>query len=175
MKKETEKLVKGVANLQEDLNSLTVDKINETAVSEPEVEIQLTMKQKAASEHCKYIEPKRSMKALGKLPEKLKAQHSKDWEYVKGIYENYIVSGESVSFWLCLYPGDPDCLWEIPANTPVYVPRMVAKHLEEVQKYHTFDFKEKPIHSWHTDQETHQFQSIGTHYRGKFRAIGAFA
>jgi hypothetical protein len=91
------------------------------------------------------------------------------------MYENYVINGEPVTFGLCVYAGDADYLWEIPANVPVYVPRMVAKHLEEVQKYHTFTYLENPMNNLRPDDFTHQFRVDGTHYRGKFRAIGAFS
>jgi hypothetical protein len=52
---------------------------------------------------------------------------------------------------------------------------MVAKHLEEVQKYHTFTYTEAPQTQWRADEFTHQFKVSGTHYRGKFRPIGAFS
>lgn len=175
MKKETqENLVKKTINAQEQMNALTVDKINKMAPA-PEVddEVPLTMKERAKLEGIQYITPKKSLQAFGKLPEKLKEDHARDWEYVKGMYENYVVSGEPICFWYSKYPGDQDHLWEIPCNKPVYVPRMIAKHLEEVQKYHTFTYVETNANR--PDEFTHQFAPTGTHYRGKFRAIGAFS
>lgn len=176
MKKTREDTVKEVVSLQQDLNALSVDKINETAPkADPEPQTQLSMKEIAKAENVPYIEPKRKIKGFGKLPEKLVAEHKRDWEYVKGIFENFVVNGEPVKFWLSVYPGDPDCLWEIPANRPVYVPRMVAKHLEDVMKYHTFSYLEKHQQTMAPDDFTHQFTVTGTTYRGKFRAVGAFA
>lgn len=176
MKKDVE-LVEDVLESQKDLNALTTDKINELApqVEETEPLVQLTMKEKAALENCRYIEPKRKLQAFGKLPEKLRAEHKHAWEYVRGIFENYIVNTEPLTFWLCLYPGDPDCMWEIPPNVPVYVPRHVAKHLEEIMKYHTFNYVQKPESKWRPGDFTETFTPVGTHYRGKFRPIGAFA
>jgi hypothetical protein len=174
-KTDTESLVKNVVALQEDMNSLTVDAIAKTPVEEPAPIVELTAKQRAAEMGIRYIEPKRKLPALGKLPEKLQAQHKYDWEYVKGIYENYVVNGEPLSFWMAAYPGDPDYLWEIPANVVVYVPRFIAKHLEDCQKYHTFSHREKSVSEQRVDDFQYNFAATGTHYRGKFRAIGAFA
>lgn len=178
MKKETIHTVKEVASMTQDLSNLSVDTINEMAPAAVEKEIRLTTKQIAEMEGVAYITPKRQLQAFGKLPEKLKQQHARAWEYVKGIYENYVISGEPVEFWYCEYPGDPDCLWSIPCNVPVYIPRMIANHLEECQKYHTFSqiaqtaeptpMKDNEVSSmkW--------FRPTGTHYRGKFRAVGSF-
>jgi hypothetical protein len=174
MKKEN--VVSDVMNLHQTMNELSVDKINEMApAAEVPVTLELTAKQRAKNEGVQYIEPRRKMQPLGKLPEKLQKQRNHDWEYVKGIYENYVVNGEPIRFWYVLYPGDPDCEWEVPANRPVYVPRMIARHLEECQRYHTFSYIQKPDQQWSTDDFTHQFSPTGTNYRGKFRSIGAFA
>lgn len=171
-----ESLVKKTLEMHEDMNALTVDAIEKMAPKvEVEPQIKLTAKQMAESEGALYIEPRRKLPPFGKISEELKKKRDYDWEYVKGIYENYVVNGETLRFWYCIYPGDPDCEWEIPANRPVYVPRMIAKHLEECQKYHTFDYVERPGASWKKDDFTHAFTPTGTHYRGKFRPIGAFA
>lgn len=168
-------LVKSVINQQKDLNAMTVDEVNKTPVAEVETEIKMSKKEMAKLENVPYLEPLRKLVAVGILPEKLKSRHAYDWEYVKGIFENFEVSGEPVTFWYSKYPGDPDCLWEVPCNIPVYVPRMIAQHLEEVMKYHKFDYVETDVKSWKSDQFTHQLRPIATHYRGKFRSIGAFS
>ena len=176
MKKETQKLAEAAIGLQQNMNALTMDEIER---QEPEALVQvqeMSMKERAKLEGAVYLEPKRRLSPpLGTLPDKQKKEHAHAWEYVKGMYENYVVNGEPLTFALCLYAGDPDLLWEIPANVPVYIPRHVAKHLEEVQKYHTFNYLEVPTDRWHADEFTHQFGISGTHYRGKFRAIGAFS
>lgn len=175
MKKETEKLARSAVGLQEDLSRLSVDEISK-AVSDEPLPQEESLESVAKREGALYIKPKRRLSPpLGQLPEKLKREHERAWEYVKGIYENYVVNGEAITFSLCLYPGDADYLWEIPPNVPVYVPRMIAKHLEEVQKYHTFGYLETPQSNWKPDEFTHQFRATGVHYRGKFRPLGAFA
>jgi hypothetical protein len=174
-KRKDAEAVKDVLKLQEQMNAMSVDKINDIAPKVEDAPVEMSMKERASLENALYIEPKRTLKAFGTLPEKLKKEHAHAWEYVKGMFENYIVNTEHLTFWLCLYPGDPDCLWEIPPNRPVYVPRHVAKHLEEIMKYHTFDFIQKPESKWRPGDQMESFSPVGTHYRGKFRAIGAFA
>lgn len=181
MKKEADQinLVKKVAHMGEQMSGMTVDRINELAPEAEVDEVRMTAKQKAEMEGVRYIEPKRRLQGFGTLPEKLKKEHARAWEYVLGIYENYVVNGEPVEFWYCQYPGDPDCLWSVPANVPVYVPRMIAKHLEECQKYHSFAKLEgstdpRPMAS-NEVEAMRWFTPSGTHYRGKFRAIGQFS
>ncbi len=176
--KTVEKLAKSAVGLQEDLDKLSVDVVNEVAPHVDPAPQQESLENVARREGCPYIKPKRRLSPpLGTLPEKLKGEHKRAWEYVKGIYENYIFNGEPLTFALCLYPGDADYLWEIPANTPVYVPRMVAQHLEECQKYHTFSqlaatSEPAPLPSGEVEA-MRWFRPTGTHYRGKFRPIGA--
>ncbi len=172
--KEHKNLVSQVVTMTEDLNKLTVDEVAKTPVTEPEPQTQLTHRQIADSMNLKYIEPKRKLAGFGKLPEKLKAEHARDWEYVKGVYENIESVGETLEFWLCLYAGDPDCLWSIPCNTPLYVPRMVAKHLEECQKYHKFDYIDRSTAHLNHGDFTSTFAASETIYRGKFRPMEAF-
>jgi len=178
--KTADKLVKNTVGLQEDLNKLSVDVVNEVAPHcEPEVQIE-SLESVARREGIQYVKPKRRLSPpLGTLPDKLKNEHKRAWEYVKGIYENYVINGEALTFSLCLYPGDADYMWEIPANVPVYVPRMVAQHLEETQKYHTFSqlgATSEPA-AMHSEEvgAMKWFKPTGTHYRGKFRPIGAFS
>jgi hypothetical protein len=174
MKESTTKLAKATASFQEDLKKLSVDEINNIEVSEPEIEI--TMEMKCKQDGTRYIKPRRRLSPpIGKVPDKQKKEHERAWEYVIGMYQNIAVDGEPLRFSLCLYPGDADYEWEIPANVPVAVPRMVAKHLEEAQKYHNFAYLENASTHLQKDGFTHSFGVSGVNYRGKFRAIGAFA
>ena len=174
MKKE-EKIIKDVAKISEDMNLLTIDKIEDTPDKEPEIQTKLTHREMADELGVRYIEPKRKLGILGELPSNLEKQRARDWEYVKGIYENIDCIGEAVEFWYVLYPGDPDCLWSIPSNVPVFVPRFIAKHLEDVQKYHRFDYKNKNSAALQHGEFEDTFESVETVYRGKFRPIEAFA
>ena len=168
-------LVSETLDHQSQLNNLDVDTIEKIAPKTEVAPPELSARERAKLENALYIEPKRTLKGFGTLPEKLKREHAHAWEYVKGMFENYIVNTEALTFWLSLYPGDPDCLWEIPPNRPVYIPRHVANHLEEVMKYHKFDYVPKAESQWVPGQSIEHFLPVSTHFRGKFRAIGAFA
>lgn len=175
MSKTKEDLVKSTIDLQENMNSLSQDKVNEMA-PKPDIDEkpQLSLKEKARLANAVFIEPIRKLTPFGKLPDSLKKEHAYDWEYVTGIFENVIINGEPLRFWYSKYPGDPDCLWEIPCNKPLYLPRMIAKHLEEGLKYHTFTYREIPQERQRPDEFTHEFIPTGTHYRGKMRAVDSF-
>lgn len=178
--------VKDVLEMQHSMNALTQDKISETAPKEVEVapQVEISLKEIARREGIPYIEPIRKFQAFGTLKPEWKAKRDHDWQYVKGMWENEIIKGEGIKFTFSKWPGDPDCMWEIPANKPVYVPRMIAKLLSgekdedtgyEVLKYHSFDHVQKSEQYWQKDEFTHQFCATGTYSRGRFRAIGAFS
>ena len=185
MKKGQENLVKEVASLQKDMNALSVDKITEMApaVKQTEDQTKISTRELAKMQGVSYIEPIRKLPAIGTLPHKWREARDRDWEYVKGVFENEISHGEPIRFSFCKWPGDNDCIWEVPANRPVYVPRMIAKHLSGEQEedtgikameYHSFNHIEKAPQLWQKDDHTHQFAVTGSYSRGKFRALGAF-
>ena len=72
----TRKDVEAVVALDKDMKDLTVDKINETPVTEPEETIQetagMSAKEMAKTLGCRYIEPTRKLSAFGTLPDKMK-------------------------------------------------------------------------------------------------------
>ncbi len=188
MKKDKEKLVQEVAGLQSEMSSLTLDKVNEIAPKAEEVEVKVSMKDKAKAEGAKYIEPKKTLPPVGTLKPEWKKKRDYDWQYVKGMFQPDTSSGratnEPKSFWFSKWAGDPDCWWEIPVNTPVYVPRMIAYYLSgekdedtgmESMKYHSFDYVQRPEPYWRTDDFTHQFSPTATHYRGRFVPMGVFS
>ena len=177
MKKTDFEAVEKVLSLNQQMNTLTVDKINDSAPEpeETEPQVKLSLKEIAKLENIPYIEPTSQLGAFGKLPEKLRKQHERDWEYVKGMLENNVSPGQYVDFWYSIYPGDPDCYWIVPANRVCYVPRMIATHLEKAMKFHQFDYVEKPSNTWRKDDYQQELITTSTHYRAKFRAIGAFA
>jgi len=180
-------VVEKVANLQSEMSSLTQEKIQEVAPKAIEKGLELSMKERAKIENAQYIEPSRKLKAIGELKAEWRPKRERDWEYVKGIFQNENEGGrinnEPKKFWFRKWPGDPDCLWEIPVNVPVYVPRMIAKLLSgeqdedtgiQAMKFHTFDFVDQPVNNFRPDSFTHEFRPTGTHYTGKFSPLGAF-
>ena len=185
MKKDI-KLVEDVIGMQKEMNALSVDTINDLApkLEESEPQTKISLKEIAKSEGIPYIEPLRKFQAFGTLPEKWKKKRDYDWEYVKGVFENEASKGEPIKFTFSKWPGDPDCMWQVPANKPCYVPRMIAQMLSgekdpdtgiQSMQYHEFSHIERPPQNWMKDDFTTQFTVTGTHSRGKFRPIGAFS
>ncbi len=182
MKKE-KNAVESVLELQSSMNELTVDKVLADAPKVEETELKIDYKDIAKREGIRYIEPYKKHPPIGTLPAKWKIMHARDWEYVKGVFENYESAGESFKFTFCKWPGDPDCHWEVPAGIPVYVPRMIAKLLSgekdeqtgiKAMEYHQFGHQPLPSSSLRPMSEMEQLAVLSTSCRGKFRALGAF-
>lgn len=124
---------------------------------------------------ARYIEPKHRIPTKGiRCPEKDK---QKDFmhEYVVGIFESAII-GSTLSFWKDGLPGDDFCMWEIPANKPIGIPRHVAKHLSE-----NLSWKEmKPLgrdnepQAFYEEDMVIPFTRFETKRRGTFHPINAF-
>jgi hypothetical protein len=176
-----------IGSLQVEMSNLTTDKIKETAPKAIEKEIPSSLKERAKLENVIYVEPKTKIPPISKLDPKFREKRDRDWEYIKGTYYHENVNGrastEPMRFWFQKWPGDPYCQWEVPAGKPVYVPRMIARHLAgekdpdtgmEAMKYHTFDFI-ADSNAKESDQFTHQFRPTATHYTGRFITTGSFA
>ena len=190
MKKDPVKLVKDVAAMTGGMSEMTQDRVNDLAPELEETEVKLTTKQIAARDGVRYIEPKRKLPGFGadNMKSEWKPKHARDWEYTLGMFQGEARNGshsqDPKTFWHCKWPGDPDCLWEIPVEVPVYLPRMIAKYLAgekeedtgmESMKYHKFDYRERPINYQRPDDFTHDFAPVSTHHRGRFIPLGQFA
>ena len=113
MKKGNLEAVQQVAAMSEQMNTLTVDRINEIAPPAKEIlPPPMSLKERAKLEGVLYIEPNKKLPAFGKLPPEWKSARDRDWEYVLGIFQSgnctSIAPGEPQRFWLCIWPGDPD-------------------------------------------------------------------
>ncbi len=179
-------IVEQVIGIQEQMNTLTQDRVNEIAPKAELAELPISIKERAKLEGAYYIEPNKKMPPFGKLDSKHQKERDRDWEYVCGIFQPDATGGygatESKKFWFCKWAGDSDCLWEIPLNVKCYVPRMIAVHLSgekqstgmEAMKFHKFDYKMKSKIENIFGEHTHGFSPIATHYTGRFVPLGAF-
>ena len=120
------------------------------------------------------LQPIRRIKTKPKPDSKCDEEKKHAWEYVTGVFENKVLIGEGISFWLKLYPGDDYCEWHVPANVPVSLPRHVANHLAKNLKYCTFKFKEKAPTQWRPDDFADVFAPDQVLRRGTFTSAEDF-
>lgn len=122
-----EKIVRKAEDLEQAVRGM-----NEAMKRAPEKEQEKQLKIsefKKKFPDARYIEPSKRIPTGGIKVEEYEKQRDFLWEYVVGVFESVLV-GAKLEFWLTGLPGDDYCLWAIPVNTPVGLPRFVAKHLQ---------------------------------------------
>lgn len=140
-----------------------------------ELKAQITEAQKK-DPSVKYLEPSIRIPTGGKRHPEAEKQREYMWEYVKGVYENMMVGGEGISFYLTGLPGDDYCRWDVPANKPVALPRFVAQHLSKGLQWREF----KPLernqepHAYQENDMMKPFENMIIKKRGTFQPLSAY-
>lgn len=127
-----EKIVRQVEDFSNAVQDMR-NAMNKTPEAVSERQMKVTSFQKQFPDAL-YLEPKHRIPTKGvRNSEKDK---NKDYlhEYVVGIFESQLV-GSKLTLWKDGLPGDDFCMWEIPVNRPVGIPRFLAQHLSKELKW----------------------------------------
>ena len=122
------KIVRNMADIEQ-----AVGGMNEAMKKTPEKEQEKLTKIaefKKKFPDAAYIEPKVRIPTGGNRHPEWEKQREYFHEYVVGIFESQMILGKH-EFFKDGLPGDDYCLWSIPVNKPIGVPRYIAKHLAE--------------------------------------------
>lgn len=111
------------------VNELTLDRMNEAPKQDIEPQIKLSQKDIEKSKDI-YLKPKRAIGSKEKFDEKWREPYNYAKTYVHITAEHREIIGESIEMWTKPYPGMPAEFWEIPTNKPVWVPRYVANQIK---------------------------------------------
>lgn len=171
IKKDKEKLVRKTEDFANAINNTSQLQDYKAPEQTYDPETKVASKDKKNSIR---LQPIRRIKTRGKPNPKTEDDRKHGWEYVTGVFENKVLIGEGISFWLCVYPGDDYCEWHVPANVPVELPRHVANHLAKNLKYCTFKFKEKAPSQWRPDDFADTFVVDQVLRRGTFTSAEDF-
>jgi hypothetical protein len=125
------------------VNSLTLDRMNETPKQEVEPQTKLSQHEIEKSKDI-YIKPKRSIGSREKFNEDYREQYNFSKEYVQFIAENKELTGENIDIWTKPFPGMPAEEWCIPSNKPIWAPRYVAEQIKR-KFYHRLRMDDKTI------------------------------
>jgi hypothetical protein len=146
---------------------------------EEQVDVELTAKistKDKREDGILYLEPAIRIPTGGNKHPEMEKQRSYLYEWVKGVYENKLIGGEGIEFFLTGLPGDDYCLWKIPANRPVALPRYVAQHLSK-----GLQWKEpKPLaatqepRAYHDYEIMRPFEDVVVKKRGTFSPLNAY-
>lgn len=146
--REIERIADQFDRFDEEVKSMTLDRMNAAPVQETEMQTKLSAREIARNNGL-YLKPKRSLPPgtdpksgrTEKFNEKFRPQYNFACEYVNFIAENKEIIGEAIELWTKPFPGMNCELWEIPTNKPVWAPRHVAEQIKR-RRYHRLVMQE---------------------------------
>ena len=128
--KELEKVEKQFEEFDQNIKSLTQDRMNEAPKLELEQQTKLSSREIANSKDV-YLKPKRTISCREKFNEEYRDQWNEKKEYVYFIAENKEIIGEHIDMWTKPFAGVPAEEWDIPCNKPVWGPRYLAEQIKK--------------------------------------------
>jgi hypothetical protein len=131
---ELQKAEEQFKEFDENVKSLTLDRMNEAPKQEVEPQTKLSSKDLEKSKDI-YLKPLRSIMSKEKFNEKFRKEYEYAKEYVNFIAENREIIGEDIELWTKPFPGLPAELWKVPTNKPVWGPRHLAEQIKRAT-YH---------------------------------------
>jgi len=132
--KELEKVEKQFEAFDENVKSLTLDRMNAAPKEDVEQQTKLSSKDLENSKDL-YLKPRRAIASKEKFDEKFRESYNYAKEYVRFMAENKELSGDAIELWSKPFPGLPAEEWVIPTNKPLWAPRHVAEQLTKC-RYH---------------------------------------
>lgn len=143
--KELEKVDNQFKQFKEEVDSLTLDRMNQAPKEEVEQQTKLSSKEIAKS-NVLYLKPKRTISSKEKFNENHRADYNQAAERVQFIAENNEIIGETIDMWTKPFPGMPAEWWEVPTNKPVNGPRYLADQIKRCT-YHRLVMQDRPVSS----------------------------
>jgi len=140
---ETEKLAQQFDKFDEDIKSMTQDRMNQAPKQDVEPQTKLSQSEIEKSKEI-YLKPHRTIGANDKFNEKFREAFNFDKEYVHFIAENREIVGETIDIWTRPYGGMPAEWWKVPVNTPVWGPRYLAQQIKSCT-YHRLVMQEDKL------------------------------
>ena len=131
---ELDKLEQQFDKFNENVQSLTLDRMNEAPKQELEPQTKLASSEIEKSKDI-YLKPSRSIGTQQKFNEKFRDSWNHDKEYVQFIAENIECKGDSIEIWTRPYGGVPAEYWQVPVNKPIWGPRHLAEQIKRAS-YH---------------------------------------
>ena len=150
--KEIKKLEEKFNKFDDEVKSLTLDRMNAAPAKEEEKQTKLSSNQIKNSKDI-YIKPDKTIADRQKFNESFRDEWKFQKEYVQFIAENKEIIGETLEFWTHPFGGVGAEFWKIPTNKPIWAPRYVAEQIAR-KKYHRLIMQDKP----------HSSDGNGTYY-----------
>jgi len=132
--KELDKAEQQFREFDDNIKSLTLDRMNEAPKEDSEPQTKISQKDREKVGDI-YLKPFRTISCADKFNEKFR----KDWEFAKEYVhfeaENKEIIGETIDIWTKPYAGVPAEWWKVPVNKPVWGPRHLAEQIKKAS-YH---------------------------------------
>ena len=132
------------------VKSMTMDRLNETPREETEEQTKLSQREIQKNNDL-YLKPKSTVFAVNsktgeaqKFNERFRDEYNFQKEYVNFIFENNELKGETLEIWTRPFPGVAAELWVVPANKPLWGPRYLAEQIKR-KFYHRLVMQENRI------------------------------
>lgn len=138
--KELDKVEKQFQAFDENVKSLTQDRMNAAPLKEEEAQTKISQKDLEKSQGI-YLKPTRSIGSREKFNENYRKDYEFASEYVNFIAENKEIIGETIDLWTKPFAGVPAQEWKVPVNTSVWGPRFVAERIKGC-RYHRLIMKQ---------------------------------
>lgn len=127
--RELDRLDKQFQDFDENVKSMTLDRMNMAPKEEKEQQTKLSTRE-AQRADARILKPARSISDGQKFNEKFKTEREYLEQPVRFIAENNEVIGETIEFWTHPFGGMPAEFWQVPANKPVIAPRYVPEQIK---------------------------------------------
>jgi hypothetical protein len=137
--KELDKVEKQFEQFNQEVQSLTLDRMKEAPKEESEPQTKLSSRELQKKKEI-YLKPKRTISSREKFNEKFREDYNYSKEYVHFMAENKEIIGETINLWTKPYPGLPAEEWEVPVNTALWGPRYLAERIKG-STYHRLSMK----------------------------------
>lgn len=132
---------------EDNIKSLTLDRLNSAPKEELEPQTKLSQQDKDRMNRI-YLKPAKTISSREKFNERFRDSYEFDKEYVYFTAENKEMIGERIEMWTKPYPGVPAEFWEVPTNKPLWAPRYVAEQIKKCS-YHRLRMDENRIVETH--------------------------
>lgn len=143
--KELDRAEKQFEKFEEEVKSLTQDRMNAAPKEESEPQTKMSQSEIAKSKEI-YLKPERTFMCKAKFNEKFRDSYNFDKEYVQFIAENKEIIGEAIEIWTKPYAGVACEFWRVPVNKPVWGPRYLAEQIKS-RIYHRLKMDQTMVSS----------------------------
>lgn len=143
--KELDKAEEQFKAFDENVKSMTLDRMNLTPKKEYEPQTKLSSQDLSKSRDI-YLKPAKVVGDSVKFNEDYRQSYEYDKEVVQFIAENLESRGETIELWTKPYAGVPAMFWQVPVNVPVWGPRYLAERIKACY-YHRLRMESKTTDS----------------------------